>query len=70
MSGAGLAAWSVEWSQPSDRPDYPYRINKSAIVVAESASRAIDMVQASSHVGATIHSVRRVSKVGSKVILP
>lgn len=54
MSGSGdLCAWSVEWSQPSDRPDYPYRINKSAIVIADSASRAIEMVQASSRVGVT-----------------
>lgn len=70
MSDADLSAWSVEWSQPSDRPDYPYRINKSAIVIADTASRAIEMVLARSHVGGTVHSVRRVSKAGSKVLLP
>lgn len=64
-----LKVWAVWWSQPSDNPKYPYRINKNASVVAASIQEAISMVLAKCPVGCSINSANKISNSGP-VLMP
>lgn len=64
-----LKVWAVWWSQPSDNPKYPYRVNKSASVVAPSIQDAIARVMAKCPLGCSISSANKISNSGP-VLLP
>lgn len=60
MSATKLSIFRVEWSEPykpEGRP--PYRVNKTANVVCDSAERAMELVRAESP-EASLHALHRL----------